>query len=103
LLPFRWGAEYSNISRDELAYFEVFINLPPRSLKDYYAIIKEPLSIKKLQKFVKGVRGREDPSGVSEFKSWNQFEEKARLLWENARTYNEDGSDIYELASELEV
>ena len=77
--------------------------MPPRALRDYYAIIKEPLSVKKLQKHVKGVHGRGDVSGVSDFKSWNQFEEKASLLWQNARQYNEDGSEVYELANELEV
>lgn len=61
------------------------------------------MSIKKLQKLVKGVQGRNDATGVSEFKSWNAFEEKAKLLWTNAYFYNEEGSDIYVLAQELEV
>ncbi|EEY21289.1 conserved hypothetical protein [Verticillium alfalfae VaMs.102] len=34
--------------------FEIFLNLPSRSLKDYYAHVSNPLSIKKLQKRVKG-------------------------------------------------
>ncbi|KAL7811234.1 Bromodomain-containing protein [Trichoderma aethiopicum] len=84
------------------AYFEPFINLPPRALRDYYKVITDPLSIKKLQKLVKGVQGRNDATGVSEFKSWNAFEEKAKLLWTNAYFYNEEGSDIYVLAQELE-
>lgn len=88
---------------DDMSYFEVFVNLPPRALKDYYQIIPDPLSIRKLQKHVKGVHGRGSATGVSDFKSWNQFEEKTSLLWVNAQTYNEDGSEIYELANELEV
>lgn len=87
----------------ENAYFEPFVNLPPRALKDYYKMIQEPLSLKKLQKCVKGIQGRNDPTGVSEFKSWSQFDEKTKLLWENAYFYNEEGSDIYTLAQELEV
>lgn len=79
------------------------MNLPPRALKDYYKMIQEPLSLKKLQKIVKGVQGRNDATGVSEFKNWTQFEERAKLLWDNAYYYNEEGSDIYELAQELEV
>lgn len=79
------------------------MNLPPRALKDYYKMIQEPLSLKKLQKIVKGVQGRNDATGVSEFKNWAQFAEKAKLLWDNAYYYNEEGSDIYELAQELEV
>ncbi|KAL7908579.1 Bromodomain-containing protein [Trichoderma velutinum] len=84
------------------AYFEPFINLPPRALKDYYKVITDPLSIKKLQKIVKGVQGRHDATGVSEFKSWSAFEERTKLLWTNAYFYNEEGSDIYVLAQELE-
>ncbi|KAH0444215.1 bromodomain containing protein [Colletotrichum camelliae] len=83
------------------AYFEPFVNLPPRALKDYYRVIKEPISIKKLQKSVKGVRGRNEATGTSEFKNWAAFEESASLLWKNACFYNEEGSEIYELAQEL--
>lgn len=63
----------------------------------------DPLSLKKLQKSVKGVHGRNDVSGVSDFKSWSAFEEKSKLLWTNAYYYNEEGSEIYSLAQELEV
>ncbi|KAF4898030.1 Chromatin structure-remodeling complex subunit rsc4 [Colletotrichum fructicola] len=83
------------------AYFEPFVNLPPRALKDYYRVIKEPISIKKLQKSVKGVKGRNEATGTSEFKNWAAFEESASLLWKNACFYNEEGSEIYELAQEL--
>ncbi|KAM0477871.1 hypothetical protein ACHAPX_005637 [Trichoderma viride] len=83
-------------------YFEPFINLPPRALRDYYKVITDPLSLKKLQKSVKGVHGRNDATGVSDFKTWSAFEEKSKLLWTNAYFYNEEGSDIYVLAQELE-
>lgn len=85
------------------AYFEPFVNLPPRALRDYYRIISDPLSLKKLQKMVKGVVGRGEMTGVSEFKTWAAFEEKSKLLWTNAFFYNEEGSEIYALAQELEV
>lgn len=84
------------------AYFEPFINLPPRALKDYYKVITDPLSIKKLQKMVKGVHGRGDVTGTSNFKTWGAFQEKSTLLWTNAFFYNEEGSEIYTLAQELE-
>src|SRR5690349_10714733 len=58
------------------AYFLDFINLPPRSFKDYFAVIHDPLSLKGLQKKVKGIHGRKPPTGVSEFKSWAAFEDK---------------------------
>ncbi len=95
---------HTNDSSEEgYAYFEPFLNLPPRSLKDYFQVIKDPLSLKKLQKLVKGIRSRTDRSGVSEFKSWAAFDEKASLLWENAYFYNEDGSPIANIAKDLEV
>lgn len=72
-------------------------------MRDYYKVITDPLSLKKLQKSVKGVHGRNDATGVSDFKTWSAFEEKSKLLWTNAYFYNEEGSDIYVLAQELEV
>lgn len=89
--------------RYEGAYFEPFVNLPPRALKDYFKIITEPLSFKKFQKSIQGHSGRGGRAGTSEFKSWSAFEDKAKLLWTNAYFYNEEGSDIYLLAQELEV
>ena len=79
--------------RDEFAAFEVFVTLPPRTLKDYYQVIPNPMSLKKLQKLVKG----------SEFKSWAAFEEETSTIWKNAWHYNEDGSEISNLAKDLEV
>ncbi|KAK5663543.1 hypothetical protein OQA88_3974 [Cercophora sp. LCS_1] len=82
-------------------YFLDFINLPPRSYKDYYAVIQEPLSLKMLQKSIRGIQGRQPATGVSDFKSWDALEGKAKLLWSNAHFYNEEGSLIYQLATEL--
>jgi len=79
------------------------MNLPPRSLKEYFSIIQNPLSLKGLQKLVRGIHGRNPATGVSEFKGWAAFEEKASLLWENAHYFNEEGSEIYNLATELKV
>lgn len=93
----------SHSSYSDLPYFEEFLNLPSRSLQEYYQTIKHPLSIKKLQKLVKGIHGRKDNTGVSDFKSWAAFEERASLLWENAYFFNTDESDIFALAKELEV
>jgi hypothetical protein len=87
----------------EYIYFDPFVFLPPRSLKDYYEIIAEPLSLKGLQKQVRGQRGRGEATGISEFKSWSAFEDQASLIWKNAYHYNEDGSDIFSLAQEIEV
>ncbi|KAI5864805.1 Bromodomain-containing protein [Durotheca rogersii] len=86
----------------DYAYFEPFVYLPPRSLKDYYEIIAEPLSLKALQKQVRGQHGRGGATYVSDFKSWAAFEDQASLIWKNAYHYNEDGSEIFLMAQELE-
>lgn len=52
---------------------------------------------------MRGVKGRDKPTGVTFLKSWAALDEAVSHIWENARTFNEDGSDISELAGELEV
>ena len=59
--------------------------------------------MKSLQKKVKGAIGRNAATGISVFKSWAAFEDEASNIWKNAYIYNEDGSDIFVLAKELEV
>ena len=80
-----------------------FLNLPARKLTDYYHLIKNPESLKRIEKKVRGIHGRDDPTGITMFKSWAAFEEHVSLIWRNAREYNEDGSEISILADKLEV
>ncbi|QSZ29692.1 hypothetical protein DSL72_004209 [Monilinia vaccinii-corymbosi] len=87
---------------DEFFAFEPFVALPPRSLKDYYHVIPNPHCLKDLQKRVKGTYGGKNATGVSDFKTWAALEEDASLIWKNAYHYNEDGSEIFVLATELE-
>lgn len=82
---------------------EPFHNLPTRKLTDYYALIKKPVSLKAIQKLVRGKHGRQEASGVSDFKSWKAYEEEFSYIWRNAWEYNEDGSDISLLATQLQV
>ena len=82
-----------------------FLNLPSRTLQDYYRMIKHPVSLKSLAKTVQGIRGR-DPAPIPPatlWKSWDAFENEVSFIWNNAREYNEDGSAIVELAEELRV
>lgn len=89
---------------DEFGAFEPFIVLPNRiQYKDYYKVITHPISLRSLQKKVKGAIGRSAATGISEFKSWSAFETEASNIWKNAYIYNDDGSDIFVLAKELEV
>ncbi|KAI9698485.1 MAG: hypothetical protein M1836_004066 [Candelina mexicana] len=80
-----------------------FYKLPPQQLRDYYNIIKNPVSLHSIHKKIQGFQGREKPA-VSKtiFQSWASFEEEISFIWRNAREYNEDGSEIYELAGEVE-
>jgi hypothetical protein len=71
--------------------------------KAYYQVIEHPVSIKQLQKRVKGVQGKKAATHISDFKHWAAFEEEMSYLWKNAFHYNEDGSDIYLLAEDLKV
>ena len=89
-------------SRDQ-AIFAPFIHLPPRTLVDYYKIIRHPVSLKSVQKLVRGIKGREPPTGSTFLKSWHAFEEEVGYIWKNARDYNEDGSDLFVLSEKLEV
>jgi hypothetical protein len=66
-------------------------------------VIPHPVSLKGLQKRVRGIHGRNGSTGVSDFKSWKTFEEEAEYIWHNAWHYNEDGSEISNLAKDLEV
>lgn len=86
-----------------LVIYTPFINLPARSLTDYYSVIKRPLSLKGAQKRVKGIHGRAPPTGISDYKSWEAFEQAVSLIWRNAQEYNEDGSEMFTLASDFEV
>ncbi|CAJ2500093.1 Uu.00g029460.m01.CDS01 [Anthostomella pinea] len=86
----------------EYPYFDAFINLPPRTLKDYYEVIAEPLSLNQLRKQVRGQHGRGEATYISDFKTWAALEDQASLIWKNAYHYNEDGSEISLMAKELE-
>ncbi len=80
-----------------------FLNLPSRQLADYYRLIKHPVSLKSAQKKVRGIRGRDKPTNVSFLRNWQSFEDEVSFIWRNAREYNEDGSDIFKLAGQIEV
>ncbi|MCJ1484725.1 hypothetical protein MMC06_004898 [Schaereria dolodes] len=95
--------EMIQLTNDDGQYISgPFLNLPSRELRDYYRLIKHPVCLKGAQKLVRGIKGRDKPTGQSLFKSWEAFEDEINYIWENARAYNEDGSDIPKLAAGLE-
>lgn len=90
---------------DTFSAFEVFEEVPDKSLKEYYKVIPDPTSLNKIQKRVRGLpsSGKGSGTGISDFKNWSDFEQETSLIWKNAMHYNEDGSEIFELARDLEV
>jgi hypothetical protein len=89
--------------RDDLQIFTPFVNLPSRSLLDYYQVIKRPVSLKSIAKRIRGIHGRTPATGLTDFHTWAAFEEEVSYIWKNARTYNEDGSEMFNLAADFEV
>jgi chromatin structure-remodeling complex subunit RSC4 len=92
------------LESDDIASFEVFFDKPDRKLyPDYYKVIKNVVSLKSIQSKVKRSAGDKDAPTISEFKSWGTFEHEMSFLWNNAWQFNEDGSEISTLATELQV
>ncbi|OJD13549.1 hypothetical protein AJ78_06009 [Emergomyces pasteurianus Ep9510] len=83
--------------------FFPFLRMPDRNLyKDYYEIIKHPVSLRAILKLVRGTDGRKNSTKTTPFKTWDAFEEEVSYIWRNAREFNEDGSEIVSLAGSLE-
>ncbi|EKV04973.1 hypothetical protein PDIG_82030 [Penicillium digitatum PHI26] len=81
-----------------------FIGKPDRNLyRDYYEIIQHPVSLRSIQKRVRGTDSRKNLSKTTAYPTWQSFEEEVSYVWRNAREYNEDDSDISILAGVLEV
>lgn len=81
-----------------------FIGKPDRNLyRDYYEIIQHPVSLRSIQKKVRGTDSRKNSSKTTAYPTWQSFEEEVSYIWRNAREYNEDGSEISNLAGILEV
>ncbi|KAI9842287.1 MAG: hypothetical protein M1837_007357 [Sclerophora amabilis] len=79
-----------------------FLNLPSRKLQDYYRLITKPMALNPLKKRITGQVRRNEATHHSPFTSWDEFEAEASLIWSNAKEYNEDDSEIYSLAVQLE-
>ncbi|KAK6368200.1 hypothetical protein LTS17_009941 [Exophiala oligosperma] len=81
----------------ELSAQEDAINFEERVSKkdypDYYKVIKNPTSISDVRSMV------ED----NVVQDWDSLGKEVRLIWENAKEYNQEGSEIYEMAEKLET
>ena len=99
----QFAVNNADISRSGLKIFTPFVMLPSRELVDYYRVIRQPTSLNGLMKRVKGIHGRKDNTGLTDFNTWDAFENEVSKVWQNARVYNEDESEIWMLAGELQV
>ncbi|RMD41597.1 hypothetical protein DV735_g3555, partial [Chaetothyriales sp. CBS 134920] len=63
-----------------------------RDYPDYYKLIERPTSISDVKTMVR--RGK--------VADWDSLAREVRLIWDNAKEYNEPGSDIYAMAEDLE-
>ncbi len=71
-----------------------FIDLPSKKIfADYYVIIKSPIGLKMMEKKIK----------KEEYSSLGDLMRDVRLMCSNAKTYNEDTSDIYKDAVKIQV
>lgn len=73
---------------------EPFMKPPPRSqYPDYYKIIQNPIAVEMIERKIK----RDD------YQSLKEFRDDIHLLCQNARTFNEDGSLLFQDANDIEV
>ena len=73
---------------------EPFMKPPPKShYPDYYMVIQNPIAMDMIKKKI----NRE------EYQSLKDFRNDIHLLCQNARTYNEDGSILFQDANDIEV
>lgn len=82
---------------DELSAQEDAINFekkpPKRDLPHYYKVIERPTSISDVRAML--TQGK--------ITSWDDFAREVRLIWSNAKEYNEPGSVIYTMTEKLEA
>jgi hypothetical protein len=67
--------------------------VPKKDYPDYYKMIKKPTSIS-------DVRAQVENEAIQD---WDSLAKEVRVIWENAKEYNVEGSDIYLMAETLEV
>ncbi|RMZ83470.1 hypothetical protein DV737_g1597, partial [Chaetothyriales sp. CBS 132003] len=81
---------------DKLSEQENAVNFekkpPKRDYPDYYKLIERPTSISDVKTLV-----RQGKVG-----DWDSLAREVRLIWDNAKEYNEPGSDIYAMTEALE-
>ena len=76
------------------ALIDPFLKPVPKNLyPEYYVVIKEPICMDQVEKKI----------NKKEYQSLTEYKDDIRLLCSNARTFNDDGSQLYSDANEIEV
>lgn len=71
-----------------------FMKPPPKTqYPDYYVVIQNPIAMDTIKRKI----------NKEEYKSLKQFRDDIKLLCDNARTYNEDSSLLFQDANDIEV
>ncbi|KIV77162.1 hypothetical protein PV11_08986 [Exophiala sideris] len=96
------GVQKTNVKEDHLKFLkelseqEDAINFEERVSKkdypDYYKVIKKPTSISDVRDLVES----------DAIQDWGALAREVRLIWDNAKDYNQEDSDIYTMAEQLE-
>ncbi|KAI5287788.1 hypothetical protein KEM54_005733, partial [Ascosphaera aggregata] len=85
-----------------LEVFYNFLSKPDKNIyKEYYDIIKHPVSLRAILKLVRGTDNRKNSQKRSPFRTWDAFEEEVSYIWRNASEFNEPGSAIVGEAEQL--
>ena len=79
---------------DGHATSDIFMDLPVKKhYPDYYQVIQHPVSIKQLRKKLK----------QDKIELYETLVEELRIMCQNAKTYNEEGSWVYTDAEQIEA
>ncbi|KAI9818553.1 MAG: hypothetical protein M1827_000612 [Pycnora praestabilis] len=71
-----------------------FVKLPPKMIyPDYYMVIKNPIAMDNIRRKI----------NKEEYQNLKEFRDDVRTLCNNARTYNEDGSVLFQDANAIEA
>lgn len=87
------GIQELRAETDGHSIADIFLKLPSKKLyADYYLIIKKPVSLNQIRKHLK----------QEKFATFEDFLNQIRLMCSNAKTYNEEGSWVWEDATTIE-
>jgi hypothetical protein len=88
-----WDAVRNATDAEGRERADIFVTLPPKEeLPEYYDIIRSPIDLRSIKEKI-------DEGG---YRRWDNFERDMLLVFENARTYNMEGSEVHEDATALE-